>query len=487
MRKKYTKIISALIAALMLFLPSCVTINRPIKVETDTETENAETEVPRRPYDYDIVENDFIHEREAFMRIIGDADFGGSSFMIATPKASLIDGDAQGEASSQMAELRRREVEEKFNVEIFTKTVDPDTMFDSVRAAVMTDDYFADLLMIPQNYVASFASEGILFNLNSMPFADFKSGFNIESGTEAAMAYSEGWALAGWASLDPDTLPAVFFNKELIKEAGLEDPYELVRSGAWTWDEFFSCTAAISSINDGRAASGESAVSTYGSGYLDLTDSVFFSENNRFIAAGLGSAPYIAMDWNDLSHTTATLQTLGADWSRIDGAAESAEQFAAGNAIFLFDRLGTMKSISNSPAVWGILPMPKRDADQSGYVSLAPSDSLMFALPANTSTSDKASRVLSALNICSLGYVIETYLTDSMYHYIRDNDSLDSIEKLCYGVRYDMAYTFGGYDGNIAECTFSATDKTYAGESDLQYCRDTFGGAADAALSRLFS
>ena len=460
---KYKFVSALVVSALILSLCSCVSINLP-KTETESAGTETETEYTRPEYDYDIVENDFIHEMTSYLNTLGNPDYGTASFMIATPKPSAVTGEDLPLALSEETILRNRDVEEKLNIVISAKTVSAGAMRDELESAVLAGEFYADLLMIPQDSVGTYAASGLLQNLKSLPFADFESGFNIESGVTAAMANSSGWALGGWATLDPDTLPAVFFNKQAIKDAGLEDPYALRDRGEWTWDRYFEYASA------GGVALTNTAT---------VADSVFASLGGFFAAGGLDTVPYVSFDADRAAlaaDITGRIARLASDASG-DAARAS---FADGSRAILIDRLGAMKELKNSSAVWGILPMPKGSAEQENYVSLLPADSLMFAVPRGVTGPDKVSRAISALNICSLGSLVDAYLTDAMYYYLRDNSSIASAEMICYSARWDAAYTAIGYNDSVALATYTALRSGNAASGDV------YRDGANDALSRLY-
>ncbi|MBQ7715612.1 MAG: hypothetical protein IJT70_07065 [Clostridia bacterium] len=489
MKSMVLRAIALILCVSTLLLSSCIKINGPSSDEAETTTDDTTDAQSETDYDYVIVENDFLKEQRYYLNSLGNADFEGSTVLIATPSPALIDEDSALPAMSKEIEYRKRDLKNKFNVELASKTVDPDTLYTSVYNACLANDYFADLLMIPQYYILQYVTSGILFNMNSLPFTDFDSGYNIETGTEAAQALSSAWAVASWTTLDPGGLPAVFFNKELASECGLEDPYKLVKNGKWTWDAFFEYCEALDGLNEKRNAEGLAAVRSYGAQNTSvvLSDIVYFSEGNRFVTAGLGNYPAIALDPAASGHTAGTLQRLFNDANKETNAIGAIDAFASGSSLFLIDRLETMKSIAASDAVWGVLPIPKKDTEQEKYISLAPSDTLFFAIPANCTGSEKVSRTMSCLNVLSLGYCVDAYLTDSMYYYLRDNESISSVEKICYGVTYDMAYTAGSYDDAIPNSTYFAIRNVYENNHEVSFYTDAYSYAASAALTRLFS
>ncbi len=461
---KYRLISLAAAASLILSLVSCVSINLPKKDGAATESESESKYTPP-PYDYDVVENNFIHEMNTYLNMLGSADYGAASVMIAAPSASPVTGDGLPAALSEETVLRNRSVEEKLNVVISAKSTTDDAAYTALWDAKYSGEFFADIIMIRQDEVARFASDGLLTNLKSLPFADFESGFNVKSGVKAAMANSTGYAVAGWATLDADSLPAVFFNKAAIAKADLEDPYELVKSGRWTWDRLFEYASATSGV----------AVDTPET----LADRVLISTGERFTESGLGVTPRVALAVDGASRAAQIARRI------LDMSAGGADVFASGGASFLVGRLGEMKTLKNSEAVWGILPMPKSSEEQENYFSLVPSDNLVFAVPAGVTGPDKISRVISALNICSYGYHVDAYLTDAMNYYLRDNSSIEMVERICYSATWDMAYTAGPYDGDVASATYNAVRAAATGDDVAAYL-DAYREGADFALSRLF-
>ncbi len=481
-----------LAAVAVLSLSSCALhLNFPGNEPTEDvgDDTTADTTVKEdTPPDYVIIENDFTETVNRHLQSIGRADFEGATVMIATPKASLISEDECGVVMADTVSVRNSLVEDKFNVSLYAKSVDADTMFAEVSNAERAGDYYADILMVPQYYLSQYVTAGLLFNLCSLPFFDFSAGYHIESGVSAGVGGSKGYAVGGYATLDPDVLPAVFFDKELVEAAGLESPYDLVRNNEWTWDRFFEYTAAVGTVNEKRSAEGLEAVYSYGFQNVatSFADIIYVSEGGSFINAGRGVAPTVAINYDESLHAMTTAQTLYNDTFKNHNSLEAINAFAEGRSMFLIDRLGTAKIISNSTAKWGVVPLPKGSVEQEGYKTLASSDVLLFAVPAGCNNAETVSRVISGLSAASLGYMTDAYVTESMYYYLRDNDSVEMVEKICYSAYFDMAYSFGPYDIAIANSTYFAARNVYECNGDMNFYLSRFQIRANNALARLF-
>lgn len=453
--------------------------------ETADNTEVTEPIDKDNP-NYVIVENDFTDVVKRHLNSIGKADYEGAAVMIATPKPSIIDEEERGTVLSEMVANRNMMVEEHLGVSIYAKNVDADTMYAELFNAERAGDYYVDILTVPQYYMSQYVVSGLLFNLNSLPFFDTSAGYNIESGASAGMAASRGYGVAGWGTLEPDLLSAVFFNKEIIEEAGLEAPYELVKRNEWTWDKFFEYTAQIPVLRENGEGLGE--LSSYG--FQDIAtsfaDIIFASEGNSFITAGIGVIPQISVTYDNSLHAMTTAQTLFNDPYKNRNSLDAISTFANGGSMFLIDRLGTAKTIANSDAVWGVVPLPKGSVEQAEYRTLASNESLMFAVPAGCNNAEVVSRVITSLNAASIGYSVDAYVTDYMYYYLRDNESANMVEKICYSAYFDMAYTFGSYDTAIANSTYFAARNVYECNGDMNFYLTRFQNRGNSALRRIF-
>lgn len=491
--KKSIRIVSLIIALVLgLSLYGCAfRFNFPKKQGAELSGgETADGAQVNDPIDEDdqnyvIVENDFSDVVNRHLDSIGKADYEGSAVMIATPKASIIDEEERGTVLSEMVANRNMLVEEQLGVSIYAKSVDADTMYAEVFNAERAGDYYADILTVPQYYMSQYVASGLLFNLNSLPFFDTSAGYNIESGASAGMAASKGYGIAGWATLEPDLLSAVFFNKEIIEDAGLESPYELVKRNEWTWDKFFEYTAQVPSLRE--TGEGYSELTSYGFQNVatSFADLIFVSEGNSFITAGSGVVPQISFTYDSSLHAMTTAQTLYKDPYKNYNSLDAINTFASGGSMFLIDRLGTVKTIAASSADWGVVPLPKGSAEQEDFRTLASNESLMFAVPAGCNNAEVVSKVINSMNAASLGYAADAYVTDYMYYYLRDNESVGMVEKICYSAYFDLAYTFGPYDVSIANCTYFAARNVYECNGDMNFYLTRFQNKGNNALRRI--
>ncbi len=409
------------------------------EISTDDLITNApeETVVP--------VTKDYTNEIKANLATIPDEKYQSTVFKIVSPDTSSLNGDGDMAYISEIVHARNERISAKHSVSVVAAQVDYLTLFEDVSATANSGMYYADLLMIPQEMVGSLAINGLLVNLRSMSSFDFEADYFNESAVAAGAAGFNSYAVGGYASIYPYSLPVVYFNKDLCDSAGV-DMYTLVKTGEWTWDKFF--TIAYNATNkDGVFSWG-----TTGMGDA-VYESVFVSCGHRMVNSGVMKVPSLAFTAEETANTVNILQTLYNDKNSVHTNEDSVAYFAEGNGYFLFEKLSAVTTLSTASADWGIVPLPKASADGS-YQTLAGTNSLLFACPSTVTTPDKSATVMMSLNAASEGIIKDAYINHIQYTYLRDNQSANMLDHVLDNIVYDFSYTYGNRYDAIASGTY---------------------------------
>ncbi len=458
-RRSYGKIAWLLIA--MLFLQSCslIIINDPTADGSDpTATgDSFETVQPADPtlgYVPPKVDSDKAHRAyaAAYLKSVADNgyDLNGATVFISAPYESVMGDDSQPDVYSRAKYERNKAVEEALGIRIATTLSDAGTLFDALQSSVKADEYFADLILLQQKDIGTFAAANLLFNLRSAPFLDLSQPYFDSASVSAATAGHKTYAVAGPASFEETSLSAVYFNRSMMEWNGLPLPYTSVYNGTWTWDEFFRYCAAVSDINGSTDTRVYSYSTQYAAPYTP--SNVFFSCGGTFVNSQAGSTPKIAFS-KDNSDEAGVITRLYTDLNRNRDTENGLNQFYTGQSMFLLDRLYLMSWIPNCEDDWGILPMPKLNEEQKAYVSLTDESALFFAMQKNTVSAETASVVLSALNAASYGVLTDAYIDLALRDMLRDNDSANMLEIIAHSRTYDFALAFGPANDSLVSAT----------------------------------
>lgn len=485
MKKRKIRVICtavALLSCAVLSLSGCgiFMLNNP---SGEKKPETTDTQALEPQSDFETVKNSYSRKLTQFKMTLSKEKYGGASVKIASTKSNTVVPD-ETVSTTLSKELERRNtyVEEMLDVSITAVQSDEQTMLEEMQAAVRAGAYYADLIEFPQSYISIYGAAGVLMNLQSLPGLYLDAEYFNSTGTSAGTGGDMIYALTGYASLNPDALSAVFFNKGLMDQLQMESPYALVDRGEWTMDKYLEYTTALSTLDGGYYSYAAQNTATY------LPDLLFFSGGQRLTHSERGAYPYINFNAADTADLFAKMSAIVYDEKAYGNALSGISAFNEGNTLFLIDRLNTMPSIANSSVEWGVLPLPKYSAAQESYASLAYyEDAMFFGAVPTISDVQKASDVLMALNMISYGMSADAWVQNASYLYLRDNDSIRMLDIVLKNAVYDFAYTFSNSNNAIPSATFSAVRNTTGGISSLQRYLDMWGARFESAMYQLFS
>jgi len=396
---------------------------------------------------------------EAYLASVPTADYNGASVFITAPRTDAIDPLDTADSYAAAKHKRNQAVESGWNVHLVTAAAEEATFPALVRDSVLAEEYYSDLLMIPQYQLGTFYADSTLLNLRSLPFLDLAQPYFDADSIEAASVGNAVYGAAGPASFEESTLTAVFFNRDLFSQYELTLPYDKVYEGTWTWDVFFAYSKAISDINGENGTSYSAYATQYAAEMLPSV--LFFSTGERFVKKG-DAAPVIAYS-ADSEPAASVISTLFKDKGMHKDINSGLSRFHEGNSLFLIDRLYLMSWMINGANSWGVLPMPKATEKQADYVSLADECVLFFATPKNNVHAERTAHILSALNAASYGVISDAYVTNAVRHVLRDNDSANVLDILIRTRTYDFAFSFGHTEPLLANATFDGMKDIAAG------------------------
>ncbi len=483
MKKKYTEFILALLSLLLsaALMSGCgiIIVNSPAAAETEAENLTDDT-TSYEVAEYDsYVSKDNIMARR-YLKSIPKKDYEGSVFLITSAKEGVVaPAENSGAVISSKLLARNESVGNYFNLSISAKTAKPEDMLADISANVKSGTYFSDIIFIPQAYIYQFMVPGYLTNLTSMPSLDLKADYFYSSSIEAAGAAGKTYALAGPATISEDSLSCIFFNKALVKTAGLQSPYELVDSGEWTWDKF------------GEYLKSATALKCYSFGtqnaQIYFADLMYFSSGGKFTNSVEGGYPTVAMDKTFGTKITEKTASLLADPGYYSDSMSAIERFNSGEMMFLVDNLSTSYTLANSSVDWGVLPLPKNDTKQEKYLSYVnPEEAMFMAVVPTVTDTDKVSKVMSVMNIMSYGDLADYYISNAMNYCLRDNASCRMMSHVFKNPVYDFAYTFSPYNQAIANISYTAVRNPASGFHTVPYYIDNWTYSFDNAVRWLF-
>ena len=402
-------------------------------------------------------------------------DFGGETFTVAahvwdTPwqlanyNEVFID-EENGDFLNDAIVKRTQLIEEQFNLNLDIYPIaERNKPTELVTAALAGDDVYKFGLVMSASLPTMLGTEGMLVDLNSVPTLDFTHSWWDQNAIDELNLFGVQYAALGDVNLYAKGGPIVnFFNKQMIEENGLENPYELVRSGKWTLDKMIEMATAVSrDLNSDGVPDKDDSF-----GFMGETDSMFylltgcdvrFSEHDDekieitiMSERSVDAISKISDLLND-KHVTMFSSDYQAGYSNVFFEL-LIPTLGNNRALFFSNNLLASLNMRDMEVDFGILPLPKYNEEQENYVSFSNTWFNDYVIIPSTNTDlERTGEVIEAMCYYSQQYVVPAFIDNAvMNKTIRDDDSGEMIELVFDTMEYDIALIFnwGGIQGTV--------------------------------------
>ncbi|MBE6723783.1 MAG: hypothetical protein E7576_01095 [Ruminococcaceae bacterium] len=167
---------------------------------------------------------------------------------------------------------------------------------------------------------------------------------------------------------------AVYFNKQMIPDHDLEDPYELVNEGRWTWDRLFAMGDTVDAdLNgDGKYTNAD----RYGMTYIDDSPEVLLAAAGvTFAELDSDGIPQVTLDTEEnmtkIMRLSGLLQDTAVSFNCHARSSNASEDevgiFMRGDALFSLGGLYYAPQMRTMDQDFGIIPYPLYDEEQKDY------------------------------------------------------------------------------------------------------------------------
>ncbi|MBQ8510004.1 MAG: hypothetical protein IJ493_08875 [Clostridia bacterium] len=353
--------------------------------------------------------------------------------------------ESNGETLNDAIFNRNRLVESKLDITIKETIIEDDWQYKKIvsqaRSSVMAGDNEFDVMYIPVTSSVTLISEGCFTNLLDIDSLQLNQPWWNRGFNEAITLNGALYGAIGDANLSyMDSINMLAFNYELMENYKLDLPYDLVREGKWTLDEFNKYLIAAASLNgDDSAVWNNSGKTIYG-----------LSNHGRNLYAAMAGCGELSIEiendtlvntagssrWYDVIEKLSSMLTLG-DAKFLDaynGDDMDAEKggyvyiFMNQRALFGYSQVNKLQSFRDLPFEYGVLPYPKFDESQEQYYTTIASTATAAFIPVTNPDQEGTGTILDALSYESSQTVIPAFREISVEQKGLRND--DSIEML---------------------------------------------------------
>ena len=365
------------------------------------------------------------------------------------------------------AVYRRNEtVKELFNIEITAIESGTSKADDATNTILAGDDQY-DIILPHSRSAFSYAVQNTLVNFNEISTIDTSKEWWSKDIVDSCSVNGHLYVLDG--DIQTHRLEyafAMYFNKRIFDDLGLEYPYHLAMNGEWTFDEFAKLVKQGSKDLNGDGIL-DPDVDQYG--YYTWPAfgpiEVLYSGGQRIYAKDAKGIPALALN------TSKTVEIFSKFFNLCDSddvylkpSAVSAKEdlFTAGRSMFADKGLGNAKSMRSMNDDFGILPWPKFSADDD-YCTVINGHASLVVMPITVEDYERSGKIIEAL--CAVGSknVIPAFYDVSLKtKFSRDYESEKMIDIIRDSLVYDLGYISGGTFQGVGEQLSNMTNPDFA-------------------------
>ncbi len=288
--------------------------------------------------------------------------------------------------------------------------------------------------------------EGYVPAASSLPIADLSQPWYVGNTNEGVTF--DGVTLLGFTAFDKKPGgTGLIFNRAVITDLNLDDPYEHMDEGTWTMDVMYTMAeSAIQDVNgDGQMTAGDRF------GFItewDRIGMVAYVGTGHLLVEVENGTPRVSQSEVLYDAFSRCVQYLKLDGAMLDtfkefGTAESSryagrELFKQGQSLFVCTGTSSLTTLGDMEDDYGIVPFPKWTADQDRYYAMFDVDIICVPLACSLDL-ERVCVIKEALAVESLNITHPAYYENALKNrYLRDEKSLEMLEIITNSVVPDL-------------------------------------------------
>ena len=354
------------------------------------------------------------------------------------------------DAVYEMNKLVETHLGVKLEYEQVTNVVTGGEIFSTVQPHMMAgDDVYQLCILHPYYSYNSFITGNYAYNFYEFDELDLEQDYWNRDVMDSLAINDKAYIALG--DLCEYGIYMLYCNKALLHDVNREVPYDKVKNGEWTLDEFIGMTTELYHDENGNGEKDNQDI--YGfAGVWDANASAFMQASGIYVASRTDEGNFeLSLYGDKLEDMYGKLY----DWSKNEsvylvsfGQRENpsiALDFLEGRSYFTLDQLGT--AFLEAEFDVGVLPLPKYDVAQENYAHVNWGNNLV--VPNTIKNPDMVGDVLEMMSYYTSTVVEEAYYDTVLQYRVSNAPEDREMVQLIYNtVVYDPGIAF--CDGNTA-------------------------------------
>ena len=395
-------------------------------------------------------------------------DFGGAPDLGIWSVRDIAAEEETGDPINDAVYKRNRTLEKKYNFAV--KQLFSDSVLRALRSSISAGDNYFDAASMSFKWsgLAAAAQEGLLVDLFDVQYLDFEKPWWDK---DAVKNFSIGnrlfFASGDFRLVNRDSISMILFNKGLLADLELENPYELVRGSRWTLSELYEMAGAAATDLDGNGGRLDLKTDRFGFVVGAVEFGLERGMGMRVADKDADDLPFLVFENErnfNVMYAVRELTRADFTWSVGGGGgvvhtggdsmlSPSEIAFTEGRVLFMESTIRTIESLREFAVNFGILPMPWFDENQGRWFHSAGGivGAGGIAVPAfqDYDAINRTGFMLEAISAESRHTVIPAHYDVQLTgKFIRDDESSEMLDVIFNSVVWDLGliYNWIGYD-----------------------------------------
>ncbi len=360
-------------------------------------------------------------------------------------------------------------IEDTYNVKLNAVESGDSGILSAVQTAVKAGDASWQAAVGDVYDSGSLAASGALYDLNQTENLDLSARWWTQMLNDSlSIAHRLYYATGDIFIIDNKATRVFFFNKDMVRNLGLEDPYSLVKEDRWTVETYAAMNEAVKSDLDGDGTMNRKFDRFGTMAQTTLGCVLCFASGNLLAGKNADDIPELTcMEASAIDVMTGIASHIGGSEAislsgetTVNGSyPDNLVYFQEGRVLFAPEVLLHIETMRDCEVDIGILPAPKYTDAQDKFYCYADGWCVNVAsVPVTNSAPGDIAFIMEAMAADSLNNLTPAYyeicLTEK---YVRDPESVEMLDLILSSVVMDNANIFSWADveGTVASSIYA--------------------------------
>lgn len=357
--------------------------------------------------------------------------------------------ELNGNAVNDSMYVRNSNVQDRFNCTINERKIPSyNDAITELRKSVQAGDQAYDIFLPRMQALTTLVVDDLIINLYDLEYVDFTKPWWDNGSIEGLSLANELYGVNSYmTTMDKGAVSTFVFNKKLMDDYKITQPYNYILDGVWTLDLMASQIREVSHDIDGNGVM--DANDQYGLMYQrDTLHDLLISSGEAVAKKDNDDLPYVSLNTESsiskIQHmfeilydknTCFNVMTLAGDFN-----VGMNTMFQNNQGLYMWIRMVNIVALRTMEADFGIAVAPKYDESQTEYLSTVnPYTGIFICVPSSNTDLINTGLFLEAMAYEGYKNVKDAYYDTLLNGIIaRDNESSQMLDILFANRRYDL-------------------------------------------------